>query len=460
MLNVQTHIIELEYNVLGQIFLFPEKYNEAKAIFRNMDVFYNDDNKAIWECMITLSNTFNPIATQSVHYELFKKYQTNTSPFSGNTFGIVCTLPMMNAGSYAFQYSCFALVEMYINRESEKVLNDVKIESDHFLKSKKLNDLINSAFDFKIGEDWQDMSQLNAKLVQRLDDIKSGKEYGVPTGFTDFDLVTGGLQTGLHVWYARPGMGKTAAAVSTIMNMSEMNIPVGLMSLEMPDTQLASRIQAIKSNVPFWRIYRRKFESDQQEMDVLQRLADSATLPIYITDSTSVKNDQIRHYAEKAVRKYGIKALFIDYIQLIEIVSTNKNDNRQNEVQKLSRGLKILSKDLDIPIIALAQVNRESESSDKVSKRPKLGQLRESGALEQDADMGVCIDRPYKRGELFNDNNSSTEFTGILDIQKHRNGEEKVIEIVFNPETMRFYCPVHEANKHHAIKSKLDSTPF
>ena len=330
------------------------------------------------------------------------------------------------------------IIEAYIKRKSESSIYDLQKTDDPLMVAQQLDESLKKALSFKSTTDWSDMSQIMVELYKRREEIDNGKEYGLLTGFRELDLITGGLQTGFHVIGARPSVGKTAFATSLALNIAEAGNAIGIISLEMPNVQLASRIASMKSNVEFWRIFRNKHQSDQEKEFVNQSISDLSTLPIFISDKAGVTGLDIRLKAEKLVKTQNAKCIIIDYLQLVDSSTTNKNDNRQNEVQKLSRSLKLLSNDLDIPIIALAQVNRESETSDKVNKVPKLSQLRESGAIEQDVDMGMIIDRPFKRGQTTNENGDSTEFEADLIVEKHRNGETRTINLEFEPSTMRF----------------------
>jgi replicative DNA helicase len=180
-----------------------------------------------------------------------------------------------------------------------------------------------------------------------------------------------------------------------------------------------------------------KNDTPQMEIDIENSIKNISNLHLYITDSSTLTPRDIYAKCEKLVANKGAKIIFIDYLQLIDLKG-EKNKQRYELVGQLSRELKMLSTKLDIPIVALAQLNRESESADKVSKMGKVSQLRESGSIEQDMDMGIVIDRPFKRGQTTKDDGSSTDCQAFISIQKHRNGEEKEIEIEYNPKTMRF----------------------
>jgi replicative DNA helicase len=233
-------------------------------------------------------------------------------------------------------------------------------------------------------------------------------------------------------------MGKTAFACSLLINMAKEGSPVGIISLEMPNVQLAGRFASIVSGIEFWRIYRNKPSDMTQQEKILTGIYNMASLPVYSTDNAKVNISDIRWKAEKLVKTKGAKCIIVDYIQLVSTEGGKKNETREREVAKLSAGLKAISKDLNIVVIALAQLNRESETPDKVSRPGKLSQLRESDAILADADMGIIVDRPFKRGETTDDKGESTENKASIIIEKFRNGETKTINLHFNPASMHF----------------------
>lgn len=423
---------DAENAVIGACFVEPDKFAEIYAWIKDPEIFYYEDNKAIFKAMIELRENYMPIDAILVAAKL-KNVQSDDK-----WSWVIWEKAKSVISSAHTQFWCMLIIESYIKRKSEASIYDLQKTDDPLMVAQQLDEALKKALSFKSTTDWSDMSQIMVELYKRREEIENGKEYGLLTGFRELDLITGGLQTGFHVIGARPSVGKTAFATSLALNIAEAGNAIGIISLEMPNVQLASRIASMKSNVEFWRIFRNKHQTDQEKEFVNQSISDLSTLPIFISDKAGVTGLDIRLKAEKLVKTQNAKCIIIDYLQLVDSSTTNKNDNRQNEVQKLSRSLKLLSNDLDIPIIALAQVNRESETSDKVNKVPKLSQLRESGAIEQDVDMGMIIDRPFKRGQTTNENGESTEFEADLIVEKHRNGETRTINLEFEPSTMRF----------------------
>ena len=436
---------ELENAIIGICLIENDKILEILQYIKNSDVFYFEDNKVIYEAMVRLVKDDRPVDLLTVVPEIVK-YENNLHP--GVNWSYECALRMRDVTSSAhLLHWCMLLVQFYIKREQINHALNIWAVDDVFEASKNLNEKINEAMAFNSIADWNSIEVVMLELMARREKIRKGHTFGIPTGFIELDEITGGgLETGFHVICARPAMGKTAFALSMAINIAEQGIGVGIISLEMPNVQLGSRIIAITSNIDFKRIFKGQSESDVNynhtfELDVETKIKEVNGMPLYISDTTQVNIHAIRYKALKLVRDLKARVLFIDYLQLVDL-EDKKGEQRYVAVGKLSRGLKILSKELDIPIIALAQLNRDSEGADKQSKPGRISQLRESGSIEQDMDMGIVIDRPYKRGvESDPTTNESTINDAYIDVQKHRNGEEKLIKINFNPSTMRFYDP-------------------
>ena len=436
---------ELENAIIGICLIENDKILEILQYIKNSDVFYFEDNKVIYEAMVRLVKDDRPVDLITVVPEIVK-YENNS--LAEINWSYECAVRMRDVTSSAhLLHWCMILVQFYIKREQINHALNIWSIDDPFEASKILNEKINEAMDFNSISDWNSIEVVMLELMARREKIRKGHKFGIPTGFKELDEITGGgLETGFHVICARPAMGKTAFALSMAINIAEQGIGVGIISLEMPNVQLGSRIIAITSNIDFKRIFKGQIESDVNynqtfEKDVELKINEVNGMPLYISDTTQVNIHSIRYKALKLVRDLKARVLFIDYLQLVDI-EDKKGEQRYVAVGKLSRGLKILSKELDIPIIALAQLNRDSEGSDKQSKPGRISQLRESGSIEQDMDMGIVIDRQYKRGvESDPTTNESTINDAYIDVQKHRNGEERLIKINFNPSTMRFYEP-------------------
>ena len=432
--TVPPHCIEAENHILGIcIFDGLEQYSKAAQYITTPEIFYHSDNQTIWNAMSAMYERGTPIDITLLTHELRK----GDPSVSGDAWGyILATKVNMNVTRVYMTNWCLAIVEDYVQRLSMKALQEAGGENPFEIAS-ELDRKIKRAMNFKVVDDWSDMSQLSLQLNDRRTRIANGEQFGILTGFRELDSISGGIEPGMIVVAARPSMGKTAFACSLIINMAKLGTTVGIISLEMPNVQLAGRFAAIVSGQEFWRIYRNRPIDSAQDDRVNRSLVDMASLPVYATDTAKVNISDIRWKVEKLVKTKGARCIVIDYIQLVN-TEHEKNQTREREVAKLSAGLKAISKDLDIVIVALAQLNRESETPDKVSRMGKLSQLRESDAILADADMGIIVDRPYKRGELTDDKGETTENIGRINIEKFRNGETKLIDLVFDPASMHF----------------------
>ncbi|WP_297455991.1 replicative DNA helicase [Persephonella sp.] len=254
---------------------------------------------------------------------------------------------------------------------------------------------------------------------------------GVPSGFSELDRRTAGFQPGeLIIIGARPGMGKTALATSVSLNAAQEGYRIGFISLEMPKEQIAMRMLSNYADIPLYNI--RTGLLDNEQLEKLQDYSlKLAQMPILINDKSGMKITELRAYAKKLKREHDIDILFVDYLQLVQ--ADKFLESKEREVSEVSRTLKALAMELDIPVVALAQLNRVVEM--RSDKRPMLSDLRNSGQIEQDADLIMFIHRPeyYKKNPI-------PEELGLAEliIAKQRNGELGTVNLEFHPKYARF----------------------
>ncbi len=254
---------------------------------------------------------------------------------------------------------------------------------------------------------------------------------GPPTGYYEIDSIIGGCRpSDLIILAARPGMGKTSLALNIAENMAVAGYPIGFVSLEMTIEDLGLRVLSSRSGVSLSKI-RRDYLSEQEAQTIENVLSELRAMPFYINDTPGMTPMQLRGKARMMHREHGIKALFVDYLQLLYLP---KPENRTQEITQISRQLKVLARELKIPVIALSQLNRAVENRDK--KQPRLADLRDSGAIEQDADIVFALHREdyYHQSDV----NYTPDNIGTLAILKHRNGETTTIELGWKPEITRF----------------------
>lgn len=255
---------------------------------------------------------------------------------------------------------------------------------------------------------------------------------GTPTGFIDFDRMTHGLNRGnLIIIAGRPGMGKTSFALNIAQHVAiREGKPVGIFSLEMSQNELALRILCSEADIPFSRL-RSGHLSQRQWSKVLQTVRAISAAPLYIDDSPSPNLLEVASKARRLKAEKGLQLLILDYLQLMQ--AGGRFENRNLELAAISRSLKQLAKELEIPVIALSQLSRQPERRGR-DHRPQLSDLRESGALEQDADLVVFIYRP----EVYEPEDPETRGLAELIVAKHRNGETGTLQMVFLGETTSF----------------------
>ena len=263
---------------------------------------------------------------------------------------------------------------------------------------------------------------------------------GVPSGFSRLDKVTFGWQpTDLIILAARPSVGKTAFALNLARNAAlhpTQPVPVGFFSLEMSASQLVMRILSAESEIDMRKITRGKLENYEYEQLLSRGIKRLESAPIFIDDTASLNIFEFRAKARRLVNKNKVGLIIIDYLQLMG-GSVDRNMNREQEISSISRNLKSLAKELNIPIIALSQLSRAVENR-KESKIPQLSDLRESGAIEQDADMVMFIYRPEYHDIHANEQGESTSGEVHIRIAKHRNGELYYIKLRSNLSIQRF----------------------
>lgn len=283
----------------------------------------------------------------------------------------------------------------------------------------------------------KDMADYMGELLKAMEAASLGKDglVGVPSGHTTIDRATGGwMSPRLIILAARPAMGKTALAINWAVRAAQMGYPVGVLSLEMDRTELMARIVSGETGIDSRKITRAMMQEHewQQVHSAAERLS---SLPLYIDDTPAITLAYARRVARFWIRKHRIRLLVIDYLQLMQDVE--KSGNREQEISRISRGLKSMAKQLGIPVIALSQLSRAVETRGG-SKRPQLSDLRESGAIEQDADIVVFIHRPEYYDIVEDEKGDSLKGIAEIIFAKHRGGPVGTERLRFDEKTVTF----------------------
>lgn len=431
---------DLERSILGICIMEPESFIQAQEIISTPETFYNPDNRLVWESMMEMQEDGECIDMILVTQRFATK---KPSEVIGNVaYFITHDLCMGVITSAHLTTWCLKVNELYISRLYMEIKQFGDEGDDVFEKTDDLADKIQKAKQIRSSDDWHSMGQAIFKLQNHMETVKN-KQVGVFSGFQTLDDLTFGFQpTQFIVLGARPAVGKSAFAATIALNAARNGSKVGIISLEMPEEQLAGRMASIYSDMEFWRIYRNCFNDSAEERIFYSKSSEMGNLPIYFSDKTDVSAAIIRGKAIKLKNKYGLDFLIIDYLQLIE-TEGKKNDNREREISKLSRSLKLLSMELKIPVMVLAQLNRETEKNG--DKKPKLHNLRESGSIEQDADLVLLLHRDFVVGKESDGNGNSTANEADLIVAKHRNGETADIKLKFDGFRMMFSDPSNQA---------------
>jgi replicative DNA helicase len=283
-------------------------------------------------------------------------------------------------------------------------------------------------------DDWVDADDAAVLVLNRIQDRADGKKDNVlPTGLTDLDdLLAGGLRPGQVITIgARPGMGKSALAVTIGQNIAMAGEPVGMFSLEMPTEELATRQVSMLSHIHLEKLRRSERLNDADWRDLTNAVEKLRLLPFYISEATAPNINQIRLRARKLKRRHGLKALIVDYVQLAS--GTNPKDNRNTQLGEVSRGLKALAKELGIAVIVLAQLSRDIEK--RTNPRPILSDLKECGDLEQDADVILFIERADDSNKDLS--SELREYAEII-VGKQRNGPKGTVSMRYVGRNVQF----------------------
>jgi replicative DNA helicase len=424
--KIPPQAVDLEEVVLGAMMIDKKGVDEIIDLI-NPDVFYREAHQHIFSAIYQLFKTGQPIDLLTVASQL--KKDGNLDIVGGEFYLIQLTQKV--SSSAHIEFHARIILQKYIQRSLIKISNEI-IE-DAYEDSTDVFDLLDNA-ESKFYEVTQGNIKRSSETAQnlviqakkRIEEI-SNKEglSGVPSGFEVLDKITSGWQpSDLIIIAARPGMGKTALTLSMARNIAVTNqIPVAFFSLEMSSVQLITRLISSETELSSEKLRTgnlTKYEWEQLNVKV----KDLEKAPLFIDDSPSLSIFDLRAKARRLTSQHGIKIIFVDYLQLMTAGGSQKGGgNREQEISAISRNLKALAKELDIPVIALSQLSRAVETRGG-SKRPLLSDLRESGAIEQDADIVSFIYRPeyYKIETWDDDAQTPTENQAELIVAKHRNG--------------------------------------
>lgn len=436
--HVPPQAVDVEEAVLGALLLDPDVAPDVLDAL-SPECFYKETNRKIYEAVQKLASNHNPTDYLSVAQELKK---TNSLEEVGGPFYLSQLANKIGAASHV-DYHVKILLQKYIQRELIKI--SWQIQKDSFEDSIPVDDLLDKSQEsiFSLAEknvkrETQPIREVIATAIEEIEKNQTRTDglSGVPSGYTGIDRVTLGWQASdLIIIAARPAMGKTAFVLTMARNMAvNHHVPVAFFSLEMSSVQLAKRLLVSETGLTSEQIRGGKKLMDFELIQLNERIKDLSRAPLYIDDTPGLSIYEFRSKARKQVRQNGVKMIIIDYLQLMT-GPVELRGMREQEVSNISRSLKAIAKELNIPIIALSQLSRAVETRGG-NKRPQLSDLRESGAIEQDADIVMFIHRPEYYG-MAEDDVANKGLAEII-IAKHRNGSTQDVKMKFRASEAKF----------------------
>ena len=433
-INLQPQSLEAEEAVLGAMMIDDAAANKAIGLLKSSNYFYKEAHRKIFEAMLVLSEESNPIDTVSVSNELKKKKSLKSVGGLYYLTGLVDKVPTA------------ANIETYASIVKEKGILRNLISASHYMSKKAfesgedvatiLDEAEQSIFSLTQQKDnklFQHIKPILTEAIQNLEKMQSkkGAVVGVPSGIIDLDNVTAGFRkSDLIVIAGRPSMGKTALALSVARNAAlESKVPTAIFSLEMSSDQLAQRLLSSEARIDGQKARTGRLQPARWK-DITLASGKLADAPLFIDDTPALSILDLRSRARRLKREENIELIIVDYLQLMQ--GPRRSENRQQEISSITQSLKALAKELDIPVIALSQLSRAVES--RTDKRPVLSDLRESGAIEQDADVVIFLYRPF----VYDDKKVDQKGLAYLIVAKQRSGPTRTVKATFIDTYARF----------------------
>ncbi|RMG91684.1 MAG: replicative DNA helicase [Chloroflexi bacterium] len=427
------HSIEAEEAVLGSLLIDPDAIFDVSSFLRP-DAFYRVQNRWVYEAILSLSDRREPIDFVTLTEELRRREQLEEVGGEAYIISLINAVPTsINARNYARLVEAAALRRKMIQAAST-------IAELAYNEAEDINVVIDRAEQalFSISEerttrDLVPIKQIARDYLERIEDLHARGDdvIGIPTGFTDLDRLLGGLnRSDLIIVAARPGMGKTslqnAIALTAAMRYRKR---VAIFNLEMSGEQLVQRMIAAETKIDSQRLRRGDLKEHEWPifMEAIGRLSETS---IFIDDTPNITPNQLRTKCRRLYAEHGLDLVMIDYLQLMQAERTT--NNRVQEISEISRGLKSLARELDVPVLAAAQLSRAVEQ--RQDKRPLLSDLRDSGSIEQDADIVMFI----YRDEYYNPDTTDRPNIAEINVAKHRNGPTGTIDLYWHSKLATF----------------------
>lgn len=421
--------IDAEKSLLGALLIDKDSIVEIAEVLRPDHFYRSEQHGQIYNAIVQLFEKREPIDLVTVTEQL------KSNGALDHVGGVAYLTELINMVPTSAHIESYArIIKEHAVRRS-LISQSTRFISDSYDESIDINQIIEgyeqTIFSISQAHIKRDFIQLKDALAQsfdRLDELQksSGKLRGVPTGFRDLDSKLAGFQdSNLIIFAARPGQGKTSFVLNVAQHVAiNANMPVGIFSLEMSQEELVDRLLVAQADIDAWKLKTGKL--DDKDFDRLSHaMGQLAEAPLFIDDTPGATLSEIRTKARRLQVEHGLRLIIVDYLQLIQTKSFA--DNRVQQVSEISQGLKNLARELKVPVLAVSQLSRAVEA--RGTRRPQLADLRESGAIEQDADVVMFI---------YREDAENMELT-TLEIAKHRNGPTGDISLIFRPDRVKFY---------------------
>lgn len=431
--------LDIENAVLGICMLESGAFGRVYGLLET-DCFYSTGNKDVFTALKTMYQQGMQIDLYTVANYIQRSIQ-KLELDGFNTAYFITRLTNYVVSSAHLEFHCYLIKMMWTEREIIKLTNGgANLTGDVRQQVTDLQKKLQTLQERTVEHDWVDMTQLMVDLYRHQEEMKLTGGVGKPSGIVSLDRENGGFHNGqLIVIGARPSVGKSAFMGGIAVEMAKLGVTMGIVSLEMSNTEIAARLAAYDTDTDFNVVYRGLYRDMEDAHRLYQKIGNSTSaLPIYVSDKTKVNIPEIRAKAEKLKALHGLGCLVIDYLQLVSS-KEGYNRNRENEIAEMSRGCKIIAKEMNIPLILLCQLNREVTKRKGGDRYPQLSDLRESGAIEQDADVVMFLHRDFLSGYETDIDGNSTENQADLVVRKWRNGKSNfIVPLEFEGTKMKF----------------------
>ncbi|MGH3190932.1 MAG: replicative DNA helicase [Streptosporangiaceae bacterium] len=426
------HDVAAEQCVLGGMLLSKDAISDVIEVIRPTD-HYRPAHQLIHESVLDLYGRGEPADAITVANELARRGEIARVGGAPYLHTLIASVPTAaNAGYYARIVRERAIMRRLVEAGTRIVQFGYAGDADADDLVDRAQAEVYAVTDNRMGEDYHSLSEIMPGALDEIEAISShnGLLTGVPTGFADLDALTNGLHSGqMIVIAARPAIGKSTLALDFARAAAIRNqMPTVLFSLEMGRNEITMRLLSAESRVPLATMRNGQMD-DEDWARLARRMGEVADAPLFIDDSPNMSLMEIRAKCRRLKQRHDLKFVIIDYLQLMS--SPRRVENRQQEVSEMSRSLKLLAKELDVPVVALSQLNRSPEQ--RSDKKPLLSDLRESGSIEQDSDVVILLHR-----EDFYEKESPRAGEADLIVAKHRNGPTATVTVAFQGHYSRF----------------------